>query len=477
MSLPTPAERPAAIDLSKRDLTLDLARVSCVLLVVVIHLLEVGVGVGAHGAIAVSRPLEKQPWFDAVTWVLQIMPLFFVVGGFAGMTAWRGVRRRGGTAADFVRTRVLRLAQPALPLFCFYVVALGVATLVGAPPELLRSVAIGAGSPLWFIAAYTVCQALVPALASWHERNRWAPVLVLLAGVIVVEVLRFAVPGHIDFRYADVDVRLDGDSIGLLNMLFVWPLVQQFGFWYADGWFDRRSRWQLVLLGLVAWATLFPMVLAGPYSPDMLTNLNPPTLPLVALGLSQACALRLLKPALTRLMRTRGAKAVVLLAGTRLMTIYLWHLPIVIALAGLALLIPGASPEPGSPAWWWTRIPVYLLVLGLLFALSLLVGRFEAPREVGPTPPVGVVALAAVLTFLPTFLEIELFLSLPLAILGAVFFGAAVLMLGRWPARRDQRPTSPAMSPSKSPDAAASASPPQPPSHGRKALTRAEPIT
>ncbi|MFW8745541.1 energy-coupling factor transporter transmembrane component T family protein, partial [Mesorhizobium japonicum] len=42
-------------------------------------------------------------------------------------------------------------------------------------------------------------------------------------------------------------------------------------------------------------------------------------------------------------------------------------------------------------------------VLGLLFALSLLVGRFEAPREVGPTPPTGIVALAAVLTFVPTF--------------------------------------------------------------------------
>jgi surface polysaccharide O-acyltransferase-like enzyme len=443
MSLPARDQR-AAIDLSKRDLTLDLARVFCVLLVVVIHLLEVGVGVGADGAIAVSRPLEHQWWFAGVTWVFQIMPLFFVVGGFAGMTAWRSLRRRGGTAEDFIRNRVLRLAQPALPLFVFYVVALGVAALVGAPQALVQSVAVGAGSPLWFIAAYTVCQALVPALATWHERNRWAPVLALLAGVIVVEVLRLTVPGHVDFSYANVHVRLDGDSIGLLDMLFVWPLIQQFGFWYADGWFDRRRWWQLVLLGLAAWATLFPMVFAGPrgvglYSPDMLTNLNPPLLPLVALGLSQACALRLLKPLLTRLMRTRGAKAVVFLAGTRLMTIYLWHLPIIIALAGLALLIPGASPTPGSAAWWWSRILVYVIVLGLLFALSFLVGRFEAPREVGPTPPRGIVVLGVVLTFIPTFLEIELFLSLPLAILGAVCFGAAVLLLGRGRAPRIPR--------------------------------------
>jgi fucose 4-O-acetylase-like acetyltransferase len=439
---PPDSPRASSIDLSKRDLTLDLARVFCVLLVVVIHLLEVGVGVDPHtGALTVTRPLDHQPWFAGVTWVLQIMPLFFVVGGFAGMTSWRSLRRRGGTAEDFVRNRVLRLAQPALPLFVFYVVALGVATLIGVPRDLLQSVAVGAGSPLWFIAAYTVCQALVPFLATWHERNRWAPLAVLFAGVAVVEALRFTVPGHVDFRYAGIQVRLDGDTIGLLNMLFVWPLVQQFGFWYADGWFDRRRWWQLLLLGLGSWATLFPMVFVGPYAHDMLTNLNPPTLPLVALGLSQACALRLLKPVLARLMRTRGAKAVVFLAGTRLMTIYLWHLPVIIALAGLGLLIPGASPLPGSATWWWTRIVVYLVVLGLLFALSLLVGRWEAPREVGPTPPAAIVALAAALTFLPTFLEIELFLSLPLAILGAVCFGAAVLMLGRWPGPRPKAAT------------------------------------
>lgn len=468
-----PAARPSALDLSKRDLTLDLARVFCVLLVVVIHLLEVGVDVRPHG-ITVTRPLEHQSWFDAVTWVMQIMPLFFVVGGFAGMTAWRGLRRRGGTAPDFVRNRVLRLAQPALPLFLFYVAALGIATLVGAPAALVESVAVGAGSPLWFIAAYTVCQALLPALATWHERNRWAPVLVLLAGVIVVEVLRFTVPGHVDFSYASVHVRLDGDSIGLLNMLFVWPLVQQIGFWYADGWFDRRRWWQLAVLGLAAWATLFPMVLVGPYSPDMLTNLNPPTLPLVALGLAQACTLRLLKPVLTRLMRTRGARAVVFVAGTRLMTIYLWHLPIIIALAGLALLVPGASPAPGSAGWWWSRIVVYLLVLGLLYLLSLLVGRWEAPRELGATPPVGVVALCAVLTFLPTFLEIELFLSLPLAVFGAVCFGVAVLLLGRG-GRAGRQPTSPGQDAVQdpAPGAASGGAAPQ----GRNALTSGEATT
>ncbi len=413
----------SSIDLSTRDLTLDLARVFCVLLVIVVHLLEVGVGAGPHGLV-VTRPLEQQWWFNGVTWVFQIMPLFFVVGGFASLTAWRSRRRRGGSAADYVKTRMLRLAQPAFPLFVFYVVAVGAATLIGIDPQLLGTVVLGAGSPLWFLAAYGLCQAMVPFAAHWHARSPKLILLALLAGAIIVDAARFST---------------GVDAIGLLNLLFVWVLIQQIGFWYADGWFDRRPWWQLVLIALGSWATLFPMVIWGPYSPDLLSDLNPPTLPLIAIGLSQACVLRLLRPALAAVMRTRAARATVFLVSSRLMTLYLWHLPIIIVLAGIALLIPGAGPEPGTAAWWWSRIPVYAIVLALLFALSLLVGRWEQPREIGPTPPQGVVVLASALTIVPPVLIIEFFLDLKLAILSAVCFGIAILLLGRWPAAAGSR--------------------------------------
>ena len=417
----TPASSISSLDLSKRDLTLDLARVFCVLLVVVIHLLFIGVGRDADGGLVISRPLEEQGWFAGVTWIGQIMPLFFVVSGFASITAWHSNVRRGGTAADYVKTRVLRLAQPSLPLFLFYVVVIGGATLLAIAPELVGTVVEGAGSPLWFIAAYCLCQALVPVMVRWHARAPWATLGVLLLGVVVVDTARYG---------------LGVTQLGYLNMVFVWLLVQQIGFWYADGWFARRTWWQLVLLAAACYAVLVPLTTVGPYNVDMLDNLNPPTLPLVLLGLAQACLLRLLRPALAKLMSTHGARAVVFLVGTRLMTIYLWHLPVIIIIAGLGLLIPGASPEPASPAWWWSRILVYVLVLAALFALSFLVGRWEQPREVGPTPPIWVVGVAAVLTFVPPFLVIEYFLDLWLAVAGAASFGVAILLLGRWPGGR-----------------------------------------
>ncbi|TAJ46467.1 MAG: acyltransferase [Herbiconiux sp.] len=421
---PSPTATSAAgtsssIDLSKRDLTLDLARVFCVLLVVVIHLLMVGVGLGPDGQVLVSRPLESQWWFAPVTWAGQIMPLFFVVGGFASITAWRSLVRRGGTGVDYVRGRVLRLAQPALPLFIFYAVVIGGARLIGVDPELVDVAVVGAASPLWFLAAYTLCQALVPVMVSWHQRAPRATLVVLFVGAVVVDTIRYST---------------GIDAIGLANLFFVWLLVQQLGFFYADGWFAARRWWTLVIIAVVAYASLVPMTAIGPYADDMLTNLNPPTVPLIALAVAQACILRLLRPALARLMNTHAARAVVFLVGTRLMTIYLWHLPVILLISGIALLIPGASPEPASLVWWWTRPLMFLLVMAAVFGLSFLVGRWEAPREFGPKPPTPVVAVATVLAFIPPFAVMEFFMDLPLAIGGSVLLAVAVLLLGRWPA-------------------------------------------
>ncbi|MEP6482154.1 MAG: acyltransferase [Rhodoglobus sp.] len=421
----TVENKASSIDLSKRDLTLDIARVFCVLLVVAIHLMMVGVGLNSSGAIVVSRPLETQSWFPIATWAGQIMPLFFVVGGFAAITAWRSLTRRGGTAADYVRNRVLRLAQPALPLFIFYAVVIGAAYLIGIDPKLLDVAVTGAASPLWFLAAYTLCQALVPLMVGFHTRAPRATLLVLLGGAIVVDALRYSIGIQ---------------EIGLANLFFVWLFIQQLGFWYADGWFARRTWWQLVLIAAVAYASLIPMTQVGPYSHDMLTNLNPPTLPLIALAIAQACVLRLLRPALARLMNTHGARAVVFLAGSRLMTIYLWHLPLILIVTGVSLLIPGAAPEPASAAWWWSRPVLYVAVLLAVFGLSFLVGRWEAPREVTATPPASVVGIAALLSFIPSFLVMEFFMDFPIAVIGSVLLSISVLILGRWRQRSAVQP-------------------------------------
>lgn len=412
------AEADLHAALAKRDVVVDLARAACVVLVVVAHLLMIGVGLGLDGQIIASRPLEAQPWFDAATWIGQIMPLFFALGGFTAYTAWQSLRRRGGDSIDFVRGRVLRLARPALPLFAFFSVALAVATAFGVDPALLDTVATGAGSPLWFLAAFLLAQSFAPAMVRLHVAAPRATLVLLLSGAVLVDATRFAT--------REVEV-------GLVNLVFVWFFVQQLGFWYADGWFRIRRPWQLIALAAVAYAMIAGIVAVGWFSPDMLRNLNPPTLPLALLGVAQLALLALLHRPLAALMRHAALQRIIFLIGGRAMTIYLWHLPVIIAVAGLGLLLPLSAPEPASPAWWATRPIAFLVVLAITFLVSIPLSRLE-------TAPTGIPEgmrradaartwIAAALTFLPAFAVMNWFLDLPVALLASASLAAALLLL------------------------------------------------
>ncbi|WP_150954274.1 acyltransferase family protein [Microbacterium testaceum] len=403
-------------DVSRRDLTLDLARVTAVCFVVVVHLLQVGVGYGPDGAIVTSRPAEMQPWFDAATWFGQIMPLFFVVGGFASAAGWATWQSRGGNARGFIRSRTLRLAQPALPLFLVVAVVLVGASLAGIDPSLVDAAVVGVGMPLWFLAAYLLCQAVVPLTFRWHEQAPRGTLLVLLIAVVAVDALRFGT---------------GVGELGYLNLLFVWPLIQQLGFWYRDGWFDRRSPLSLIGIAAGCYLVVGAVVVWGPYSNNMLANLNPPTLPLVLFGLAQACLLRLAKPVLAALMRTRIAQAVVFVIGSRLMTVYLWHLPVILIVSGIALLIPGAAPTPASSEWWATRPLVFLATAVVLWLLSLVLVRFETLGELPPTPGAFILTIAWACAFLPPFAVTLQGMNTVLAIGGAVLYSASVLLLRR----------------------------------------------
>lgn len=407
---------PPEVDLTRRDLTLDLARVACVLLVVVIHLIQVGIGAGPDGALVVTRPAEGQPWFAAATWAGQIMPLFFVVGGFASAAGWHSHTAKGGTATAFVRGRALRLAQPALPLFVFFAVVLVAATLLALAPEIVDAAAVGAGSPLWFLAAYLLCQASVPLMMRLDAAAPRRTIAALFLGVIVVDALRYST---------------GVEDIGLLNLAFVWLLCQQFGILYHRGAFDRLPPVALVGIAAACYLALWPLTSYAPYDVSMLENLNPPTLPLVVLGLAQACLLRLLKRPLTAVMSHRAAQAIVFVVGSRLMTIYLWHLPVILAVTGLTLLIPGAAPAPATAAWWWSRIPMFVVVMGVLYALSLVVARWEAIPALPPRPRPTVVAIGVLLAFAPAFLVMELGLDVRLAVGGALAYALAVYALRR----------------------------------------------
>lgn len=425
-----------------RDLTLDLVRVVCVLLVVVVHLLLAGVRLG-DGGLELEKTLELQRWFNPVSFVFQVMPAFFVVGGFAAMTGWDSLAKRvpGAAFADrasaFVRVRLARLARPSLAVLAFFVAVLWAAPLLGAPADLVAGVASGVGSPLWFLAAYMIAQAAAPWLIRAHRARPVLAIVALAGAAVLFDALRYST---------------GIDLLALPNVAFVWLAAHQLGFWFKDGWFDRRRPMTLVGIVAFAYVVCIAMVWAGPYSWNMLENQFPPTAPLVLFALAQAALLRLARPLLSAIMRRPAAQAAVFLAGSRLMTIYLWHLPVIMALIGLQLLAPHWLSEPGSGRWWLERIPFYLVVLAAVWVLSLALVRLEAaPAGIGaPRIPGLLPALSAAAAFVvgPSMIMVQ-GLSLTngtVALVGCIL--ALALISGRAPAEhRRRRPRGAARAP------------------------------
>jgi hypothetical protein len=208
-----------------------------------------------------------------------------------------------------------------------------------------------------------------------HERARVLTPLVLLAAVVAVDVTRLST---------------GVEPIGFLNLLLVWLLVQQLGFHLADGGVDGLGRGALVALAAGALAFLAVLTVVGPYPVDMLVNLNPPTVCLVVLGVAQLALFQLARPRIRAWVERADASRWISSVGERAMTVYLWHMPVLIVLAGLSLVANSVVgmplPEPLTAAWWATR-PIWLVVAAAaVVPVVLAFARFERPRRAS-TPP------------------------------------------------------------------------------------------
>ncbi|WP_445155583.1 acyltransferase family protein [Arthrobacter sp. Hor0625] len=411
----------AAAAESARDPAIDLARLFCLVLVVVGHTMMVSPVLHPDGTVTSENTLGNQRWFEPVVWVLQVMPLFFVAGGVTGLHSWRRLRSRGGSALEFAQGRLLRLVRPSAVLLAVMFTGLWAARLSGVDPQVVQLLASGAGMPLWFLAAYLAAQLNLPWLAALHDRAPWLTLAGLVCLVVAVDCLRGALP-----------------ALAYANMVFLWCAVQQLGFLLADG--ESMVRGPAGLLAVVAAGNLVlgAVVVLRLYSGNMLVNLNPPNLTLFLLAVSQAAALQLARPLLVRVAALGPVRRMLFFAGRRSMTVYLWHLPLLAAMSGLWLLTDLPQPAGGTAAWWWGRPLVLLGVLVLLAPVLALFGRLEERPTVSGTPrprPAAAVVTAAVVVFLPVGDAALNGLTPGLLGGGAACFALAVLLLGRVPAR------------------------------------------
>jgi len=376
---------PAAIDAPRtslsRDAAVDLVKAFCLIVVVVLHVLMAGVVVGPHG-LTLTNALAGNPVFAWSTWGVQVMPLFFLLGGFSSITEWRHMRAAGATDADYVRKRVNRLARPAVLPIALVGGVLTALAVAGVPADQLKEAGFRIGQPLWFLAVYIGCCAFVPLMTRLHEKARITTLATLLAAALTIDTISvtFHLPG-----------------VSALNFLFVWLFIQQLGFWAADGFFARLPR--LALLGgtIASFGTLVFLTLVVGYSTDMYVNLNPPTTCILVLGIGQIFLFSFARPVLDRLATARvmvAASAV----NRNSMTIYLWHVPVVVIVSLSMIGARMAMPEPLTRTWWETRPMVFVFTIVLLVPLVVAFARWERTqlRLTQTRTPAAIAALKVV---------------------------------------------------------------------------------
>jgi peptidoglycan/LPS O-acetylase OafA/YrhL len=373
------------------------------------RILSVGMGdwlIGVRwwqgGIIRSTSAIGITPWLWLATWFFQVMPLFFFVGGFSNMVSLDSARRRGEPVSRFLRGRAMRLLKPsAVFLAAWALVQVCLHLLdVGAPagPALWGDTTLLRGmlppgatipfGPLWFLPVYLVVIALAPAMLALHRRFGLWVIAVLLAAIFVVDLVGFA--GGVS-------------SVRSLNVVFVWLLPHQLGFFYADGRLPGLSRRALVAIALTGLGALllltnpplfqalgdvgqdwfeglrsYPKSLLGT-DLEPIANTYPPTLPIVAMTFWSIGVAMLLRDVVNRWLRRSGPWIVTIYVNSVIMTLYLWHMTAYL-LAILLLWPSGFGRETESTWRWWAERPLWVLVPGLFLAILVAAfGRFERP--------------------------------------------------------------------------------------------------
>src|SRR5215217_5670144 len=101
---------------ASRDRYVDFLRGVCIGVVVLWHWVFTVTHWTGSGRLTMPNPIGDVPGLWAATWLLQVMPLFFVVGGVANRAAWTAAGRDGRSASAFVLGRLRRLGRPCAVL-------------------------------------------------------------------------------------------------------------------------------------------------------------------------------------------------------------------------------------------------------------------------------------------------------------------------------------------------------------------------
>ena len=374
----------AAID-EQRNPYLDLIRVLAIAAVVIGHWIASGVTY-KHGEFDGVDVLGVVSWTSWLTLIFQVVPLFFLVGGYSNALSWTRHQSAGGSAFTWSRRRALRLLVPTATYVAVVSLAVVLSNVAGADHGNLEQAAWALSLHLWFLAVYLVLLLLTPALLAAHRRYGVKGLAATTAVAVAIDIGVIEAHWHV---------------VGWVNYVLVWGTFHQLGFAWQEGFFTgRRGRPFVLTAGAIA--ALVALVWWGPYPVSMvgvpgarIQNASPPSAALLAFGFAQVGLVLIAAPSATRWLarphRTR-LRALIGRANAMTMPVYLWHMVPVVLVTVVAypnhLL---AQRSIGSGAWWAQRIgwiATLTIVLAGVLALVVLIASVlsKRPRRMLPRP-------------------------------------------------------------------------------------------
>ena len=374
----------------ERNRYVDFLRAVSIMVVVVGHWM-IATAWYVDGALTPGHLLKTHPQTQWLTWLFQVMPIFFIVGGYANGVSLESAKRKGVGYAGWLVARLHRLISPLLVLMIVWGVIALVMTLMDVRPAVIQFTSQAALIPTWFLAIYTILVILAPVAYKLWRRYGFASFFMFIALAAITDVAFFAA----DMRW-----------LGLTNYFWVWLAVHQLGFAWRDGRMGGVGR--RLALSALGFSVLYSLIHFGPYplamvgSPDAgLSNTLPPKITLLALGIFQFGLLLALEGPMRRALDGLRLWTATVLINSMIMTVYLWHITVMVIIGSVLYLSGGfgLGIEPGTSEWWMTR-PVWIGVL-LVFLLpaALLLSPLERrsrPADAA-TPAAAVQIIGAVM--------------------------------------------------------------------------------
>ena len=384
MASKTPAERNRYV---------DFLRALSIIFVVIGHWL-IATAWYVDGQLTPGHLLKSHPQTQWLTWLFQVMPIFFIVGGYSNAVSLESAKRKGLGYADWLAARLHRLVTPLLALIVTWAGVAGVMKLMGVTKGVIVYTSQAALIPTWFLSIYITLALLAPVAYKFWRRYGFLSFWALASVAVIVDVLFFV-----------ADIQWPGWT----NYVWVWLAVHQLGFAWRDGRMGSISR--LLIYSALGFGALYSLVRWGPYplamvgSPDEgLSNTLPPKITLLALGMFQFGLLLALEGPMRKALSNLRLWTATVLINSMIMTVYLWHITIMVIFGSVLYLSGGFGfhIEPGTTDWWLTR-PLWIGVLILLLipaALALSPLERRSRNADSPVPSGARQVVGAIMTCL-----------------------------------------------------------------------------